>query len=96
MSFTREQLLTGYKKRCELLNSIKDTKVITEDKVISFGKHEFDLKKGWIMPNCSDEDLAKIMHMENLVFKRYAEKTDITFDDIDKITKEVFGEAKMY
>lgn len=92
MEMSKEQILNGYRKKCELLKSLGGReKRITEDRTIKWKSVEFDLKNGWVVPDTSDENLAKMMHMDNIIFKRWASKTDITFSEIEKIIAEVFS-----
>lgn len=92
MAVDKERVLDGFRKSRELIKSTGGKEItITEDKKVKFGKNEYELYKGWVMPDLSDEDLAKILCVETMVTKMLLSK-EIAYDDIIRISSEVFDD----
>lgn len=92
MAVDKERVLEGFRKSRELIKSANGKEItINEDKIVSFGKNSYELYKGWVMPELSDEDLARILCVENMVTKMLLNK-EISYDDIIRISTEVFGD----
>ncbi|MGL4425983.1 MAG: hypothetical protein ACRCZ0_09160 [Cetobacterium sp.] len=86
----KDKILVGYKKAKEMVRD-SGQRMLTQDLVVQWNGKSYDFKAGWHVPDVSDEMLARISYMEDLTCQHFMAK-DITYDDIQKVVREVFGD----